>query len=44
MRNKGSSDTREGWIASYDPCELEERELSAPQAFEADDGRTLLAD
>jgi hypothetical protein len=38
----GSVDTRDGWIASYDPEELDERELSAEEAFDTDLGVTLL--
>jgi hypothetical protein len=39
----GSVDDREGWIASYDAEELAERGLSAVEAFEADEGRSLIA-
>jgi len=38
----GSVDTREGWIASYDKEELEQRGLTAEQAFAADEGKTLV--
>lgn len=37
----GMIDTREGWILSYLPEELEERGLTAEQAFEQDEGVTL---
>jgi len=38
----GSTDTREGWIASYDPQELAARGLNAEQAFNEDEGHTLI--
>lgn len=41
-KETGSVDTREGWIASYDPQELEERGLTAEQAFDEDDGVSLI--
>lgn len=38
----GNKDTREGWISSYDIEELEERGLTAAQAFAEDEGKTLI--
>jgi hypothetical protein len=40
-KETGATDTREGWIASYSEEELEERELTAEEAFDEDDGETL---
>ena len=40
-RETGMVATREDWIASYDPEELEARGLTAEQAFGEDEGRTL---
>ena len=37
----GSIDTKEGWINSYDPEELERRNLTARQAFIEDVEKTL---
>jgi len=37
----GAIDTKEGWICSYTLEELEERGLSAKQAFQEDLGETL---
>jgi hypothetical protein len=37
----GCQDTRDGWISSYTDEELEERGLTAEQAFDEDDGVTL---
>ena len=37
----GSTDTREGWISSYDLEELDDRGLTAEQAFAEDEGVTL---
>ncbi|MFA6079848.1 MAG: hypothetical protein WC779_08900 [Candidatus Omnitrophota bacterium] len=42
-KETGASDTREGWIASYDAQELEARGLTAEAAFDADEGVTLIA-
>ena len=38
----GSIDTREGWIASYATEELDERGITAEQAFDEDEGVTLI--
>lgn len=38
----GSVDTRDGWISSYDPQELEDRGITAEQAFDEDEGVTLI--
>ena len=38
----GSIDTREGWIVAYSLEELEERKLTAEQAFNEDEGETLI--
>jgi len=38
----GAIDTKEGWIDSYLPEELEERGLTAEQAFFEDDGGSLI--
>jgi hypothetical protein len=38
----GAIDTREGWVASYDSEELEARGLTAEQAFDEDEGVTLV--
>ncbi len=40
-KETGSIDTKEGWIASYDRDELEERNLTAEEAFEEDEDRTI---
>jgi len=40
-KETGSVDDREGWIASYSAEELAERNLTAEQAFDEDEGRTL---
>ena len=40
-KETGSINTKENWVASYDPEELEERGLSAEEAFKADEGKTL---
>ena len=37
----GAEDTKEGWILSYLPEELEARRLTAEEAFEEDEGTTL---
>lgn len=37
----GAINTKEGWIESYDPEELEDRGLTADQAFAEDDEVTL---
>lgn len=37
----GSMDTQEGWMSSYDPQELNVRNLTAEEAFEEDKGKTL---
>lgn len=41
-KETGSVDTREGWIESYGAEELEERGLTAEEAFEEDEGDTLI--
>ena len=41
-KETGATDTREGWEASYDPEELEARGLTAAEAFDEDEGETLL--
>jgi len=41
-RETGSTDTREGWEASYDPQELKARSLTASEAFDEDEGETLI--
>ncbi len=38
----GSTDTREGWIASYDTDELDARGLTAEEAFDEDEGVSLV--
>jgi hypothetical protein len=38
----GAIDTQEGWVASYDSEELEQRGLTAEQAFDEDESTTLL--
>ena len=38
----GSIDTKEGWLSSYDAEELEARGLNAEEAFEEDEGETLV--
>lgn len=38
----GSIDTQEGWISSYSVDELDEREITAEQAFLEDEGVTLI--
>jgi hypothetical protein len=38
----GSTDTREGWIDSYGDSELEDRGLTAEEAFGEDEGVTLI--
>ena len=38
----GAIDTREGWVASYDAEELAERGITAEQAFDEDEGVTLI--
>ena len=38
----GAIDSREGWIASYDTDELTARGLTASEAFDEDDGTTLI--
>lgn len=38
----GSIDTRDGWIASYATEELDERGITAEQAFDEDEGVTLI--
>lgn len=38
----GAEDTKEGWINSYDQDELDERGLTAIQAFEVDEDITLI--
>jgi hypothetical protein len=38
----GSVDTREGWVLSYTEEELDDREISAEQAFEIDLNDSLL--
>jgi hypothetical protein len=43
-KETGSTDTREGWEASYDPEELEARGLTASEAFDEDEGETLIED
>ena len=40
-KETGSVDTREGWLASYDPEELAERNLTAEEALISDLFRTL---
>lgn len=40
-KESGSVDTRDGWIGSYVAFELEERGLTAEQAFTQDLGKTL---
>lgn len=41
-KETGSVDTREGWIASYNAEELEERGISAEEAFDFDEGDSLI--
>ncbi len=38
----GSVDTKDGWILSYDAQELIDRGITAEQAFDEDDGVTLI--
>ena len=38
----GSTDTREGWIASYATDELAARGLTAEEAFDEDEGVSLV--
>jgi hypothetical protein len=40
-KETGSIDSRDGWIASYSADELDARNLTAEQAFNADEGETL---
>lgn len=40
-KETGSTDDRDGWIASYTTEELEERGLTAEEAFDEDEGVTL---
>ena len=40
-KETGTTDTREGWLCSYDAEELEVRGLTAEEAFDADEGVTL---
>ena len=40
-KDTGSTDTQSGWIASYPQEELEERGLTAEEAFRADVDQTL---
>lgn len=43
MHNEtGSIDNRGGWITSYPADELDERKLTAEQAFNEDEGGTLI--
>lgn len=42
-KGTGNIDSRDGWISSYAVEELEDRGLTAAQAFEADVGQTLFA-
>ncbi len=41
-KETGATDTREGWLSSYDPQELAARGLNAEQAFKEDEGHTLI--
>lgn len=41
-KETGSRDTERGWIASYPAEELERRNLTAQEAFRADEGKTLI--
>ena len=43
-KETGTEGTREEWIAAYDPEELAERGLSAAEAFNEGEGRTLFAE
>jgi len=42
-KETGSTDDREGWMASYDEAELLRRGLTAEEAFEEDKGASLIA-
>jgi len=41
-KETGSVDTRDGWVASYDAEELAERALTGEEAFDEDEGDTLI--